>query len=159
MDTMKCGACGVENPKSRATCLVCHEPLRKETKEKPETEKGKPEPAPETEKNKPEPVSKTDKMDSQQSKPKTQKPDPFLDRKKDAPVAIKINPNTVPPKPKVKRKRRNKSAAEAQYFKLEDDGLVPVEVQVRIHPLKKKDIGPIPASLIDLWNRNKSLLK
>ena len=162
MDTSKCGACGVENPKGRVTCQVCHEPLRREGKEKPEIKKDKTELAPE-------------KMDNKQSKPEP--PNPFDDGGKDIPTPTKktrkkvpakktlkevpaeMTPDAAQPKPKIKRRRRTKSTVEAQYFKLEGDALVPVEIQIRIHSLKKKGIGSAAASLIDLWNRNKSLLK
>ena len=175
----KCPECGIENPASRATCQVCHAPLRKDAK------------GTATERNKiiikgtpPEPEAKTDVAPEKEKggvtgkaghTPKTTSKNPFGDKKEPTTEEEpKINPfqsgiktgsktaTEVAAKSRsiVKRRprRRTKAPTDTQYFKLENGKLIPVEISLRIRDLKRKQVTTEARALISFWNRNKSLI-
>ena len=147
-DVVTCPSCEVENPKSRATCQVCHEPLYKKvekTKEKNEKTKSNlktPPPPP----------------------PPSAPPNPFKDKSSAVPPESSKGSVRTPTEKTVKvpakRKPRRKSrvVTESQYFVLQGQTLLPVEITQHIRVLKKKTVKAEARMVVDLWNRNKSLL-
>ena len=147
-DVVTCPACSVENPKNRATCQVCHEPLYK----KVEKMKEKDEKAKVNLKTPPPPP------------PPGVPPNPFKDKSSAIPLETSKRPIRTPAekiaKVPAKRKPRRKSRTvpESQYFILQGQSLLPVEITQHVKVLKKKAVKAEARMVIDLWNRNKGLL-
>ena len=164
-----CPSCGVENPKSRITCLVCHERMDGSKKEQASPEKDV---APKKEAVKKEP-KKVEKMVV--TKEVIGKPivkNIFDDKKeptiKEAAIAAgkatakaisKAIEESKKEAPIKRRHRKPRIQSAVQYFKLEDGLLIPIEIGLKVKALKKGSAKDQAASLIDLWNRNKSLIK
>jgi hypothetical protein len=143
-DAVKCPACEVENPKSRATCQVCHAPLRKKTKDTggKSTEAG-------------------NENAGAQAAPVTGTKNP-PDGKNPAPAPkIPDTPKLKPSSPKAKKRRsrqRSKKSSPIEYFKLEDGHLLPIYISLKIKPLKRKEAKDQAKALISFWNRNRLLI-
>lgn len=144
-DKVACPECGVENPKSRLTCLVCHEPMRGDARKKKDGEKA----------SKEKDVSKGKK---EPEKKDVAKKEPTI---AEAAIAATKQSKIEPIKPIKHRRTRRKSKSQSaiQYFKMEGDTLIPINIGLKVTALKKKAAKAEAASLIDLWNRNKSLIK
>ena len=167
-DVVTCPECSVENPKSRATCLVCHTPLYKMK----ETTKGK-----KVEGTiEPKKAEGKVKVESRMPPPTTPPPPPtkltpdsFTSKQSPKePIASPLNTDPVVEsksrKRRVeiqKRKPRRKShiVLESQYFILQGQNLMPVEITQHVKALKRAMVKDEAGMLVDLWNRNKSLLQ
>lgn len=135
-DTIACGECGVENPKSRGTCIVCHKPLRRKTDAGRDAQE-----------------KKTEKPGS-----KTTPKNPFDDSKKESTKSAIASASISPASKKViKRRARRKSrkSTNEQYFILGVAGLIPVEIGIKV---KKAEAKGDASKLIDFYKRNKTLI-
>ena len=156
-DTITCSECNAENPKSRLTCQVCHSPL---TVKKEKTEKG---------------TSAGSKVDPKIPAPSS--PSPPSQTSKQSPPAPPLDPFGISspsskdkllgklPKEKVSKtpvkhraRRKSRVTSEAQHFMLQGQDLIPISLTMHIRPLKRKMLKGEALMLVDLWNRNKSLL-
>lgn len=141
-DVILCPGCGVENPKSRVTCEICHAKLYVKKPKQKEVESLNPFTENPAIEKPPEPEKKPRKK----RQPKIKK-------------ESSGNPKDESPAPS-KRKRHKKVKSQfIEYFALARNGLLPVSINIQVKPLKKKQISIKGQNLISLWNRNKSLLK
>jgi len=148
-DVVMCPSCEVENPKSRATCQVCHSPLYPAKKK--ETEKGKrvdektkidpKAPAP------PPPMTNLSPINPLSNQPPKS---PAIPSKEKLPAAKEVRHR--------KPRRKSRVVTESQYFILQGQTLLPVEITQHVRVLKKKAVKAEARMVIDLWNHNKSLL-
>lgn len=161
-DTITCPSCNAENPKNRLTCQVCHDPLvigkwkggEKSKKVEKETEKGT------------KVESKVDPKTPAPPVPKVIPPTIPKQSPRDTDLIIvpkailaKIPKKNVPKVPiKHRAKRKPRAAIELQYFALEDGILIPVAISLKITSMKKKVMKEGARTLLEFWNRNKSLL-
>lgn len=149
-DVVTCPSCEVENPKSRATCQVCHSalyPLKKKEvakgkgiEEKTKVDPKTPLPSP--------PVTSTslNSFINQPPKDKTS----VIPSKEKSPATKEVRHR--------KPRRKSRVITESQYFILQGQTLLPVEITQHVKVLKKKAVKAEARMVIDLWNRNKGLL-
>lgn len=133
-DKVKCPECGIENPKSRATCQVCHHPLRKPAgKDASASEKKE---------------AKADKPE-----PKTTTKNPFDDKKEPTikEAATKAGKKVI----KRRARRKSRKSTNDQFFILGAGGLIPIDISIKIAKSEPKGDA---SKLIDFYKRNKTLI-
>ena len=154
-DAIKCGDCGVENPRSRVTCQVCHAPLYKKADKVIDKPKDVP-----VIKGKEKETPKSGKIQT-----KMAATNPFEDSTKPSistPTKDKDTTSTPPINKREvhrKAKRKSKVPINEQYFKLEGDILTPVDIGLKVKALKKNQAKGRGKSLIALWTHNKLLIQ
>jgi hypothetical protein len=133
-DKVKCPECGIENPKSRATCQVCHHPLRKPASKD---------------------ASASEKKEAKAEKPetKTTAKNPFDDKKEPTikEAAIKAGKKVI----KRRARRKSRKPTNEQYFILGSAGLIPVEISIKV---KKAEAKGDASKLIEFYKHNKDLI-